>query len=212
MNKLLLRILRKLGLLDSIANYTMQKIKNNDECDYYNLANSNALIEEDVILIKKPSFENNQKNKNQIHIKKGTVLNNCQLLVFKHGGKIEVGENSFIGPGSRIWAASEIIIGNRVLISHNVNIHDNNSHPLNSKERHLEFLQIFKIGLPEKANYNERPIRIGDDVWIGFNTTISKGVNIGNGVIIGHGSFVKNDVPSYTIVAGNPAVEIGKTS
>lgn len=51
---------------------------------------------------------------------------------------------------------------------------------------------------------------IGNDVWIGQNTTILPGVHIGDGAIIGMNSTVGSDVPPYTIVAGNPAKEIRK--
>ncbi len=46
---------------------------------------------------------------------------------------------------------------------------------------------------------------IGNDVWIGQNATILPGVHVGDGAIIGCNSVVANDVPLYTIVAGNPA-------
>ncbi len=51
---------------------------------------------------------------------------------------------------------------------------------------------------------------IGNDVWIGQNTTILPGVNIGNGAIIGANSVLASDVMPYTIVAGNPAKLIRK--
>lgn len=46
---------------------------------------------------------------------------------------------------------------------------------------------------------------IGNDVWIGQNVLIKPGVTIGNGAVIGMGSVVTRDVPSYAVVAGNPA-------
>lgn len=49
------------------------------------------------------------------------------------------------------------------------------------------------------------PITIGDDVWIGFNSTILSGVTIGQGAVIAAGSVVTRDVPSYAVVGGNPA-------
>ena len=51
---------------------------------------------------------------------------------------------------------------------------------------------------------------IGNDGWIGYGTIILSGVKIGDGSIIGAGSVVTKDVLPYTIVAGNPAREIGK--
>ncbi len=49
------------------------------------------------------------------------------------------------------------------------------------------------------------PIVIGDDVWIGYNTTILSGVSIGQGAIVAAGSLVTRDVAPYSIVGGNPA-------
>ncbi|MFI3257031.1 MAG: CatB-related O-acetyltransferase [Spirochaetales bacterium] len=51
---------------------------------------------------------------------------------------------------------------------------------------------------------------IGNDVWIGQNSTIMAGVNIGDGAIIGANSVLASDVEPYTIVAGNPAKPIRK--
>ena len=51
----------------------------------------------------------------------------------------------------------------------------------------------------------ERPVFIGDDVWIGGKVIILPGVHIGNHCIIGAGSVVTKDVPEWEIVAGNPA-------
>ena len=51
----------------------------------------------------------------------------------------------------------------------------------------------------------KNPIIIGDDVWIGANVTILKGVEIGTGSIIAAGAVVVKDVPKFSVVAGNPA-------
>ena len=60
-------------------------------------------------------------------------------------------------------------------------------------------------------NYpNRGDIVVGNDVWIGYKATILSGVKIGDGVIIGAKSIVANDVPPYSIVAGNPAKIIRK--
>lgn len=52
-------------------------------------------------------------------------------------------------------------------------------------------------------------VTIEDDVWIGRAATILSGVRLGEGCIVAAGAVVTKDVPSYTIVAGNPAVRIG---
>ncbi len=48
-------------------------------------------------------------------------------------------------------------------------------------------------------------IEIGNDVWIGYGSTILSGVQVGNGAVIGANSNVVGDVPPYAIVGGNPA-------
>ena len=46
---------------------------------------------------------------------------------------------------------------------------------------------------------------VGNDVWIGDNSVVVRGINIGNGAIIGASAVVTRDVPPYAIVVGNPA-------
>lgn len=143
------------------------------------------------------SIINARKNSLKILIKNNTWIKG-QLVVF-HNGKIEIGEYCIVGENSKIWAASEIKIGNRVLISHNVNIHDNNSHPIDALSRHEDFKKIITTGFQD-IDLNAKPIIIGDDVWIGFNATILKGVTIGEGAIIGACAVITKDVPPFTIV------------
>jgi len=129
-----------------------------------------------------------------------------EVMTFKHGGEIIIGDYCFIGDHTKIWSAKKITIGNRVLISHNVNIHDQVSHPLNSAERHADYKHIFEKGsFQDSVDLKEKEIVIHDDVWIGFNATILKGVTIGKGSIIGAGTLVIEDVPEYSVVVGNPA-------
>jgi acetyltransferase-like isoleucine patch superfamily enzyme len=128
-----------------------------------------------------------------------------ELFIFPHGGQLEVGDWCFIGPGSRIWSACNIFIGDRVLISHNCNIIDSLTHPINANKRHLQFKDILTSGHPKHIDLGEQPVKINDDVWIGAGSTILRGVSIGCASIVGAGSVVTSDVPPYTIVAGNPA-------
>ncbi|MEL7337903.1 MAG: CatB-related O-acetyltransferase [Planctomycetota bacterium] len=53
------------------------------------------------------------------------------------------------------------------------------------------------------------PVRIENDVWVGYRATILSGVTIGSGAVVGAGSVVTRSVPSYAIVAGSPAKVIG---
>jgi acetyltransferase-like isoleucine patch superfamily enzyme len=127
-----------------------------------------------------------------------------QLFLFDIDGEIKIGDNCFVGPGTRIWSAKKISIGNRVLIAHNVNIIDNISHPLDAKLRFEENYDFVKTGKHGNIDIKASEIVIEDDVWIGFNSTILRGVHIGRGAIIGAGSTVTKDVEAWTVSIGNP--------
>ena len=55
----------------------------------------------------------------------------------------------------------------------------------------------------------DKDVVIGEDVWLGANSTILVGVTIGRGAIVGAGSVIRSDVPPYSIVTGNPAKVVG---
>ena len=132
-----------------------------------------------------------------------------ELLTFNYGGKITIGDNCFIGPGSRLWSGENITIGSDVLISHNVNIVDTNAHEIDALERAEGYKKLSTHGYPKnKGSIKTDKITIHDLAWISFNVTILKGVTIGKGAIVGANSVVTQNVSEYTIVAGNPAVEV----
>ena len=135
-----------------------------------------------------------------------------EMQVFGPSGRIRVGQWCYIGPESRLWAKGAIEIGNRVFISHGVHIFDNNSHSLSAAERHQRFYELRTTGahqIPEVINYG--PVKVEDDVWIGFNSAVLKGVTIGRGAVVGACSVVTHDVPPYTVVVGNPARPVGES-
>jgi len=170
-----------------------------------------ALISENTNFSKLARIYNQLNDRTRIRIGSNCIISG-DLLTYAHGGDIEIGNFVFIGENSRIWSALSIKIGNNVLISHNVNIHDNNSHPLDSKLRKEQSEIILTKGLPN-INYGtkEQRIIIEDDVWIGYNASISKGVVLGKGSIIGAGSYVYSDVLPYSVMMGNPAKAVSKT-
>ncbi len=92
-----------------------------------------------------------------------------------------------------------------MLISHLVDIHDTDCHPIDWEERRLDMQELMtgKYRIPTKTV--SKPIIIEDDVWIGFKATVLKGVHIGRGAIIAAGSVVFENIPAWTVVAGNPA-------
>lgn len=152
----------------------------------------------------------NNKRPDAIEIGEASVIGG-ELLVYPDGGRIRIGSHCFIGGDTRIWSGSDISIGNRVLISHGVNIHDANSHSLSAHERHDHFIEILVKRNGALGRVPKAPIVVEDDAWIGFNASVFKGVRIGRGAVIASGSIVTRNVPPFTIVAGAPAVSIGQS-
>jgi acetyltransferase-like isoleucine patch superfamily enzyme len=156
------------------------------------------------ILYEGSRIVNIQNNRKQITLGSNSHIKG-ELLVFAHGGQIDIGNYCYVGENTRIWSAKKIFIGNRVLISHNCNIFDNDTHPLDPELRHKQFKDIITVGHPLNIDLKEEDIIIEDDVLIGANSIILKGVTLGNACIVGAGSVVTKDVLPYTVVAGNPA-------
>jgi acetyltransferase-like isoleucine patch superfamily enzyme len=104
----------------------------------------------------------------------------------------------------------EVTIGNYVLIGWNTIITDTDFHPIAPAERIADAIACSPLaqGRP-RPPVSRKPIFIDDDVWIGPNATILKGVRIGAGAIVEPGSLVTRDVPPRARVIGNPAQVIG---
>ena len=134
------------------------------------------------------------------------------LHTYPDAGQLHIGNHVFIGPDTRIWAGESIRIGDRVLISHGVNIHDNISHSLSARDRHEHFLEILHRGNGNLGNIRRAPIVIEDDVWIGFNAIVLKGVRIGRGAVVAAGTVVTKDIPDFAIVAGPDARIVGSAT
>lgn len=128
-----------------------------------------------------------------------------ELVVFRHGGQVRIGQWCYVGKGSRIWSGSSITIGDRVLIAHSVNVFDNLTHPIDRNARHMHFRHIAERGHPADVDLDDKPIIIGDDAWIGAGAIVTRGVTLGEGAIVAAGAVVTSNVPAMTIVAGNPA-------
>jgi acetyltransferase-like isoleucine patch superfamily enzyme len=105
------------------------------------------------------------------------------------GRCIHIGKRVFINSGCKFQDQGGIFIGDDALIGHNVVLATLN-HDLNPVHR--------KDLIP-------RSIHIGNNVWIGSNSTVLGGVTIGNNAVIAAGSVVTKNVPENTVVAGVPA-------
>jgi acetyltransferase-like isoleucine patch superfamily enzyme len=122
------------------------------------------------------------------------------LCTWNSGAVIEIGDH-FAMTGGSIIAVEQIKIGNRVAVGANCTIMDTDFHPTNPEQRLIH---------PQDAQ--SKPIVIEDDVFIGMNCLILKGVRVGKGAVIAAGSIVVKDVPPGVVVAGNPAKVVGQVS
>lgn len=105
----------------------------------------------------------------------------------------------------------EVQIGNYVVIGWNTTIADTDFHPLAPAERIADAIACSPLGKGRpRPEILKRPVIIEDDVWIGPNATILKGVRLGAGAFIEAGSLVTRDVPPRARVLGNPAQKIGE--
>jgi acetyltransferase-like isoleucine patch superfamily enzyme len=118
------------------------------------------------------------------------------------GGKIEIGDHSGASAVA-ISSRAGVKIGKHCNIGGNVRIYDHDFHSLDAEIRR---------GPRGCEDCNRKPIVIGDDVFIGANSIILKGVTIGDRAVIGAGSVVSRDVPSDCIAAGNPACIVRSAS
>lgn len=117
------------------------------------------------------------------------VNRKCIITTLRRNSEIQIGDNSGFS-GTVIAAAGSIKIGKRVLCGANTTITDFDWHGIMPDKRNV----------PDEA----KPVVIGDNVWVGLNTVILKGVTIGENTVIGANSLVTRDIPPNVIAAGNP--------
>lgn len=111
------------------------------------------------------------------------------------------------------FIGDQLIIGKFCMIASNVTFIMNGANHLTDAATAYPFAIFgndWEQAMNGKAYPNRGNTTIGNDVWIGFNVTIMPGITIGDGVIIAANSTVIKDIPPYTLVGGNPAVEIKK--
>ncbi len=120
----------------------------------------------------------------------GRKVNIEQNALFS--AKVSLGDYSGIGINARI--NGECAIGHHVMMGTDVVIITKN-HAFNRTD----------IPMMDQGFEEERPVVIGNDVWIGDRVIILPGVTVGNGSILAAGAVVTHDVPAYAIVGGVPA-------
>jgi len=126
-------------------------------------------------------------------------LTNPVLLETLGKGMIRIGDDSG-GSAVVISSRSGVTIGKNVCLGANVRIYDHDFHPLDAQKRRLSRNE-------HAGHVRSEAVSIGDDVFVGANAIILKGVAIGERSIVAAGAVVfRGDYPPDCIISGNPAV------
>src|SRR6202035_5187264 len=132
----------------------------------------------------------------------------CSFSVGENG-RCTIGDFTLLN-GALIMADERIEIGSYCLISWNVGIADSDFHPLEPAQRLIDAhaLAPYFKDRPARPRLKTAPVKIANNVWIGMNAVILKGVTIGENSVVAAGSVVTKSVKTNTVVAGNPAVVV----
>jgi galactoside O-acetyltransferase len=172
-----------------------------------------VIINKNTILLKSCRFQIQQSNR--VEIGHDSMIG-CSFIFESDKGEICVGNNSYVSGGTTLISRSKITIGDNVTIAWGCTIYDHDSHSLNYQERINDIKQQNEdyrkgrnfIQNKDWSVVKSAPVIIQSNAWIGMNSIILKGVTIGEGAVVGAGSVVRNNVPPWTIVIGNPAITV----
>lgn len=113
---------------------------------------------------------------------------------------VYIGDNVFIGGNAMFMCTrAKIILGNNIMFGPHVFI-ITGGHRMDIVGRYMTSIRD-----NEKRPEDDRDVIIQDDVWVGANSIILRGVTIGEGSVVAAGSVVTKDVIPYSVVGGSPA-------
>ena len=130
-----------------------------------------------------------------VHIAEGCDIKGIENITIDHG--------SSVGRGAVLWTTgAKIVIGQKVMFGPNVTVITGN--------HRTDFVGKFMADVTgkEKKPENDETVVICDDVWVGANATVLKGVTIAEGCVISAGAVLTKSTQPYGIYAGVPAVRI----
>lgn len=107
--------------------------------------------------------------------------------------RLEIGDESAVGPGVVLYSLAEIRLGARVTVSQR-------AHLCAASRDHRR--RDFRL--------ERRPIRIGDDAWIAAEAFVGPGVSVGRGAVVAARAVAVRDVEAWVVVAGNPARPVSR--
>lgn len=147
------------------------------------------------------------RSEQPVGIRVGRAASLCDGTVLDVGprGQISLGDYALV-TAAWIICDERVEIGDYALISWNVVLMDTYRVPFDVAQRR-RVLELLLCRSPRRLDSHvpARPVRIGRNVWIGFEACVLPGVSIGEGAIVGARAVVAEDVPPYTVAAGNPA-------
>lgn len=153
-------------------------------------------------LIRRPFY---CRGKSRLQFGKGfTTGHHCRFDLLGESNdnlkKLIIGKNCKIGDNVHIVANEKVIIGDNCLMASKIFISDTSHGEYNNSN-----INSSPNVAPDERPLHTKPVKIGNNVWIGENVCILLGAKIGDGCIIGANSVVNRDIPSNCIVAGVPA-------
>lgn len=146
-------------------------------------------------------------------VRVGSLASIDRSFAYVGPGRFTLGRRSYLGAHTVVQGEGDIVIGNNVYVGHHctfgstseISIGDNCI--IANGVRFADDDHIFsRTDIPiREQGVTSSPIAIGNDVWIGSNAVILRGVHIGSHAIVAAGAVVKKDVPACAIVGGVPA-------
>jgi acetyltransferase-like isoleucine patch superfamily enzyme len=120
------------------------------------------------------------------------INHRCIIATLSQEAEIRIGNGCGFS-GAAIGAAQSVIIGNGVMVGANASISDTDWHPVDPVLRNARHVGA------------SSPVVIDDEVWLGANVVVLKGVRIGAGTTIAANSVVTRSIPAGVVAAGIPA-------
>ncbi len=142
----------------------------------------------------KISLGSHVKISNRIRENLAGVCHKTVLVANRPEARLIIG-NHVAMSGAIFFCSNEIVVEDYVNIGVGVRIYDTDFHPLAAQARRMHVKSLIKTA----------PVRICEDVWLGANVIVLKGVTVGARSVVAAGSVVTQDIPSDTLAAGVPA-------
>jgi len=117
-----------------------------------------------------------------------------EALVPDRGVTLRIEDAAYIGHSARITAVGEVVIGEEAMLADRVYVSDTN-------HVYEDVTQPIK----RQGLRDGRRVEIGRGAWIGIGAVVCGNVRVGEGAVVGANAVVTQDVPDFTVVAGNPA-------